>query len=45
MTVYNIGAHIGFFALGLGQRVGSKGKVIAFEPNPEPRRDSSNTYL
>ena len=34
-TVYNIGAHIGFYAVGLSQLVGPAGKVIAFEPNPE----------
>lgn len=35
MTVYDIGAHIGIFALGAGIRVGRSGKVIAFEPAPE----------
>lgn len=34
MVTYNIGAHIGFYAVGLGQLVGKDGKVIAFEPNP-----------
>jgi FkbM family methyltransferase len=34
-TVYNIGAHIGFYAVGLSQLVGPVGKIIAFEPNPE----------
>ena len=34
-TAYNIGAHIGFYAVGLSQLVGPAGKVIAFEPNPE----------
>ena len=38
MTVYNVGAHIGFFTLGLCHQVGSKGKVVSFEPNPEARR-------
>jgi FkbM family methyltransferase len=38
MTVYNIGAHIGFFTLGLGQQVGSVGTVVSFEPNPEARK-------
>jgi FkbM family methyltransferase len=38
MTVYNVGAHIGFFTLGLGHRVGNKGRVVAFEPNPEVRK-------
>jgi stage III sporulation protein SpoIIIAA len=37
MTVYNVGAHIGFFALGLGHLVGDKGRVVCFEPNPEVR--------
>ena len=35
MTVYDIGAHIGIFALGAGFRVGRNGKVLAFEPAPE----------
>lgn len=35
MTVYDIGAHIGIFALGAGVRVGRSGKVLAFEPAPE----------
>lgn len=35
MTVFDIGAHIGIFSLGAGQRVGSSGKVYAFEPSPE----------
>ena len=38
MTVFNVGAHIGFFSLGLGHLVGDKGRVIAFEPNPEVRK-------
>jgi FkbM family methyltransferase len=38
MTVYNVGAHIGFFTLGLCHQVGSKGKVVSFEPHPEARR-------
>jgi FkbM family methyltransferase len=37
MTVYNIGAHIGFFALVLINLVRPRGKVIAFEPNPQVR--------
>ena len=37
MTVYNVGAHIGFFTLGLSRRVRSIGKVIAFEPNSDVR--------
>jgi len=35
MTVFNVGAHIGFFSLGLCCLVGDKGKVISFEPNPQ----------
>ena len=37
MTVYNIGAHIGFFTLGLHLIAGSTGQVVAFEPNPKVR--------
>lgn len=33
MTVLDIGANIGFFALGLARLVGEEGRVIAFEPN------------
>lgn len=33
MTVIDIGANIGIFALGLGKLVGSGGRVTAFEPN------------
>ncbi len=35
MTVYDIGAHLGFFSLGLARLVGPAGKVFAFEPMPE----------
>lgn len=35
MTAYNIGAHLGFYTVGLSQLIGPAGKVIAFEPNPE----------
>lgn len=35
MQVFDIGAHIGIFALGAAKRVGSRGKVYAFEPSPE----------
>lgn len=37
MRVYNIGAHIGFFALILSKMVGPTGQVIVFEPNPSVR--------
>lgn len=35
MVAYDIGAHIGFFTLGLARLVGSAGKVHAFEALPE----------
>jgi FkbM family methyltransferase len=35
MTVFDIGAHIGLFALGAARRVGHQGRVVAFEPAPE----------
>jgi FkbM family methyltransferase len=35
MTVLDIGAHVGFFAIGAARRVGPRGKVYAFEPAPE----------
>ena len=38
MKVYNIGAHLGFFALILSRLVGPEGQVVAFEPNPEVRK-------
>ncbi|MDA2914709.1 FkbM family methyltransferase, partial [Acidobacteriia bacterium AH_259_A11_L15] len=38
MTVYDIGAHLGFFTLGLARLVGPAGKVFAFEPLPENAR-------
>lgn len=34
MTVVDIGANIGYYALQVAERVGSKGHVIAFEPAP-----------
>lgn len=34
MTVYNLGANIGFFTLALARLVGPAGRVVAFEPNP-----------
>jgi FkbM family methyltransferase len=33
-TVYDIGANIGYVSLSLAKRVGSSGRVIAFEPVP-----------
>lgn len=38
MTVYNIGANIGFHTLALTTLVGSKGLIVAFEPNPGVRK-------
>jgi FkbM family methyltransferase len=35
MTVVDVGAHVGFFALGAALRIGPTGKVYAFEPSPE----------
>lgn len=32
MTVYDVGAHLGFFALACSRLVGSSGRVFAFEP-------------
>jgi hypothetical protein len=37
MTVFNIGAHIGFFTIAL-YRLATYGKIIAFEPNPSVRK-------
>ena len=34
MTVFDVGANIGFFALAAANLVGENGKVVAFEPNP-----------
>jgi FkbM family methyltransferase len=34
MTVVDVGAYIGYFSLLAGKRVGPKGNVWAFEPNP-----------
>lgn len=33
-TVYDVGAHIGFFAMQFARRVGGTGQVYCFEPNP-----------
>ena len=37
MCVWDIGAHIGFFATIAGRLVGDSGTVVAFEPMPETR--------
>jgi len=34
MTVYDVGANLGFHSLALGVLVGERGKVFGFEPNP-----------
>ena len=34
MTVFDVGAHAGFYTLAFARLVGPQGKVIAFEPNP-----------
>ena len=34
MTVLDVGAHCGYFSVLLGDLVGPKGRVLAFEPNP-----------
>lgn len=34
-TVYDVGANIGIMALAFARAVGSSGRVVAFEPNPE----------
>ncbi len=38
MTVYDVGAHLGFFTLGLARLAGPTGLVFAFEPLPENAR-------
>ena len=38
MTVYDVGAHLGFFTLGLARLVGAGGRVVAFDPLPENTR-------
>ena len=35
MTIYDVGANVGFHALAAARRVGVRGKVICFEPLPE----------
>lgn len=34
-TIYDVGAYIGLLTIFFAKKVGTKGKVIAFEPNPE----------
>jgi FkbM family methyltransferase len=34
-VAYDVGGHIGFMTLALAERLGSNGKVFAFEPGPE----------
>jgi FkbM family methyltransferase len=34
MTAYDVGAHMGYFALVLAKLVGPEGRVLAFEPDP-----------
>lgn len=34
MTVFDVGANVGYYTLLLARGVGPKGRVIAFEPNP-----------
>ncbi len=38
MTVWDVGAHIGYTALALGRLTGPQGRVYAFEPLPENLR-------
>jgi len=35
MTVFDVGANIGFFAVAVAKLVGPEGKVVSFEPGPE----------
>lgn len=35
MTVFDIGAHFGYYTVKLGSKIGSQGRMHAFEPNPE----------
>lgn len=37
MTVVDIGAHVGWYALQAARRVGPSGRVVAFEPEPRNR--------
>jgi FkbM family methyltransferase len=34
-TIYDVGAYIGVLTVFFAKKVGTKGKVVAFEPNPE----------
>jgi FkbM family methyltransferase len=34
-TIYDVGAYIGLLTMFFANKVGTKGKVVAFEPNPE----------
>jgi len=36
MTVLDIGAHAGMYSIKLAPRIGTKGKIFAFEPSPNP---------
>jgi FkbM family methyltransferase len=38
MTVLDVGAHSGFYTLLASRRVGSYGRVVAFEPSPRERK-------
>jgi FkbM family methyltransferase len=38
MTVLDIGAHHGYYTLLASRKVGSEGRVVAFEPSPRERR-------
>jgi FkbM family methyltransferase len=38
MTVLDVGAHHGYYALLASRRVGNSGRVFAFEPSPRERR-------
>jgi FkbM family methyltransferase len=38
MTVLDVGAHHGYYALLASRRVGDSGRVFAFEPSPRERR-------
>lgn len=35
MVVFDVGAHVGFFSLAAGLRVGDEGRVVAFECSPD----------